>query len=34
MRMQIRIKRLQDMYKSLGRDPNLKGKFNLKSLPN
>ena len=26
MRMQVRIKRLQDMYKSLGRDPNLKGK--------
>jgi hypothetical protein len=24
MRMQIRIKRLQDMYKSLGRDPNAK----------
>ena len=27
MRMQIRMKRLQDMYKSLGKDPNAKGKF-------
>lgn len=31
MRMQIRIKRLQDMYKSLGKDPNSKD-LEVKSL--
>ena len=27
MRLQLRIKRLQDIFKSLGRDPNAKGKI-------
>jgi len=31
MRMQIRMKRLQDMYKSLGRDPNAK-EYEIKTL--
>ena len=34
MRMQIRLKRLQDMFKSLGRDPNAKGKSRNNHITN